>query len=206
MTSSNWVRWSGLAGMVGGVVWALWYVGAYFVGWGGPASAQYGAYETYNSLMPAVLLLLLAGLAGAHALQRKHSGWLGGVGYILASTGLLVMIARNVAEFWILTEESYGTSSLRNSAWMAFGLGLLTFYAGSVLFGVATLRAKILPRPGALLLLLWFPAGLLLSVIVQLLSVPEELSFSGLSGLCGLGWAIVGYALWSGGAPAARVR
>lgn len=202
--AASWIRWSGLAAVLGGVLWALWYVGAYFVGWGSPSSAEYGAYEAYNRSMPGVLVLLLAGLVGAHMLQRKVYGWLGKAGFVVASIGLLGMIAGNVAEFWIFTEEAYGTSSLRDNAWMAFGLGLFAFYAGSVLFGIATLRASILPRPGALLLLIWFPAGFVMSSLLQLVSVPEDLSFLGLSGLCGLGWAILGYALWSGGDEAAR--
>lgn len=193
-----------MAAVLGGILWALWYVGAYFVGWGNPASSEYGAYEIYNRLMPAVLVLLLAGLVGTHKLQRNVYGRLGKTGFVLASIGLLGMIAGNVAEFWIFTEEAYGTSSLRDNAWMAFGLGLFALYAGSVLFGIATLRARILPRPGAVLLLIWFPAGFIMSSLLQLVSVPEELSFSVLSGLCGLGWAILGYALWSGGDEAAR--
>lgn len=202
--AASWIRWSGLAAVSGGVLWALWYVGAYLVGWGAPSSAEYGAYETYNRSMPVVLVLLLAGLVGAHALQREAYGWLGRVGFVVASVGLLVMIAGNVAEFWVFSEEAYGTSSLRDNAWMAFGLGLFAFYAGSVLFGTATLRARTLPRLGALLLLIWFPAGFVMSGLLQLVSVPEDLSFSGMSGLCGLGWAILGYALWSSGSEAAR--
>ncbi len=204
MSSSNWIRWSGLVGILGGVLWALWYVGAYFVGWGVPSSPEYDTYETYNRLMPIVLLLLMVGLAGAHALQRGVYGWLGKAGFALASMGLVVMIIGNVAEFWAFTEEAYRSGSLRDGAWMAFGLGLFAFYVGSVLFGIATLRAGMLPRLGAFLLLIWFPAGFVMSGLLQLVSVPEYLSFSGMSGLCGLGWAVLGYALWSRGDEAAR--
>ena len=196
MFPSNWIRWSGLVGMVCGALWALWYVGAYFVGWAPTSKPE---YETYNRLMTIVLLLLLVGLAGAHTLQRSINGWLGTIGFVLASLGLVVMIAGNVTEFWAFTEEAYGSDSLRNFGWMGFGLGQLTPYIGSVLFGVATLRARMLPRLGALLLLVWFPAGMMMSGLLQLASVPEALAFSGLTGLCGLGWIILGYALWSGG-------
>lgn len=196
--SSSWIRWSGLAAVLGGALWAFWYVGAYFVGWGVPSNPEYDAYETYNRLMPVVLVLLLVGLAGAHALQRRTYGWLGTAGFAVASVGLGAMIAGNAAEFWAFTEEAYGPGSLRDAAWAVFGLGMFVFYAGSVLFGIATLRAKMLPRPGALLLLIWFPAGFLINGLLQLAGVPEELSFSGLTGLCGVGWVILGYALWFG--------
>ena len=114
------------------------------------------------------------------------------------------MIAGNVAEFWAFTEEPYGTGSLRDTAWALFGLGLFAFYLGSVLFGVATLRARILPRSGALLLLIWFPAGMVVSSLLQLAGVPEDLSFSGLTGLCGVAWMILGHATWSGKAEQVR--
>ena len=199
--SSNWLRWSGLAGELGGALWALWYVGVSLVG-----SAGYG---TYNRLMPLVLLLLAVGLLGLHAAQNGSHGGIGRAGFMVTLVGLLAMIAGNVAEFWVFTEEAYGTSSLRDTAWMVFGLGLFAFYLGSVLFGIATLRARILPRLGALLLLIWFPAGFVMSGLLQLVGVPEALAFSGVTGLCGLGWATLGYALLSGGEAArqpARVR
>ena len=164
------IRWSGLAAVLGGALWALWYVGAYFVGWGGPSNPEYDAYETYNRLMPVVLVLLLMGLAGAYALQRQTYGWLGTAGFSVASAGLVAMIAGNVAEFWAFTEEAYGASSLRDSAWMAFGLGMFAFYVGTVLFGIGTLRARVLPRFGAVLLLVWFPAGFIVSGMLHNLS------------------------------------
>ena len=201
MLSSNWLRWSGLAGVLGGVLWALWYVGVSLVGGAG--------YGTYNRLMPLVLLLLAVGLLGLHAAQNGSHGGIGRAGFMVALGGLLVMTAGNVADFWVFAEEGYGPASLKHSAWMLFGLGLLAFYVGTVLFGAGTLRAGVLPRSGALLLLVWFPLGFVASGLLQFAGVPEALAFSGMTGLCGLGWAILGHALLSGGEAArqpARVR
>ncbi len=164
---------------------------------GSSRELEYEAYEAYNRSMPVVLVLLLVGLAGAHALQRRTYGWLGTAGFAVASIGLVAMIVGNVAEFWAFTEESYGIGPLRDAAWAVFGLGLLAFYIGSVLFGIATLRGRVLPRLGALLLLVWFPVGFVVSGLLQLAGLPEDLSFSGLTGLCGVGWMILGYAIWS---------
>ncbi len=196
MASLALIRMGGLAAMLGGTLWALWYVGASLVG--------SGAYETYNRLMPAVLVLLAVGLLAFYAVQNASHGWVGRVGFVVAVVGLVVMIAGNMVEFWTFSEEAYGPDSLRNSAWMAFGLGLFTFYIGTVLFGVDTLRAGELPRFGALLLLIWFPVGLVVSGLLQLVGVPEGLAFSGLTGLLGVGWVVLGYAVWSGGSGAAR--
>ncbi len=182
--------------MVGGVLWALWYVGVSLVGGTG--------YGTYNRLMPVVLLLLAVGLLGVHAAQNGSHGRVGRAGFVVALVGLLVMIAGNVADFWVFAERGYGPASPKHNAWMLFGLGLFALYAGTVLFGVGTLRARVLPRSGALLLLIWFPLGFVVSGLLQLAGVPEALAFSGMTGLCGLGWAILGYALWSGGKAARR--
>ena len=74
--AANWIRWSGSAAMLGGVLWALWYVGAYFVGWGSPSIPEYDAYEIYNRSMPVVLLVLLVGLAGAQRCKGEPTdGW-----------------------------------------------------------------------------------------------------------------------------------
>ena len=191
MASQDVVRMGGLAAVLGGTLWALWYVGAYLAGSGG--------YEAYNRLMPAVLILLAVGLLAFYAAQNARSrGWVGRAGLVVALGGFLVMIVGNVAEFWVFTEEAYGPNSLRNSAWMAFGLGLLTVYVGTVLFGIGALRAGKLPRLGALLLVIWFPVGFAASGLLQLVGVPEGLAFSGMTGLQGAGWALLGYAIWSG--------
>ena len=53
MPSSELVRWSGLAAMLGG---ALWSIGFNFVGWGEPGTPVYERYEAYNRLLPLALL------------------------------------------------------------------------------------------------------------------------------------------------------
>jgi len=209
-SSSTSIRWGGLAAVLGGVLWALWYVGVYTTGLVVP---RYEGYEGYNRLMPFVLVLLLAGLTGAYAqLRRNHTlassagldpvqrrlyGWIGLVGFVLAALGLLVMIAGNVAEFWAFTDEAYGRGTLRDYSWMAFGLGMSILYGGTILFAIAALTASMLSRLAALPLLIWFPVGFVLSGLLQLLGVPEGLAYSGLNGLCGLGWVLLGYALLS---------
>ncbi len=199
MASPDLVRMGGLAAVLGGALWALWYVGAHLAGSGG--------YETYNRLMPAVLLLLAVGLLTFYAAQDARSrGWAGRAGLVVALVGLLMMTVGNVAEFWALNEEAYGPDALRNSAWMAFGLGMFAVYVGTVLFGIGTLRAGQLPRSGALLLVIWFPAGFVASGLLQLAGVPEGLAFSGMTGLQGAGWVILGYAVWSGKGNAVQQR
>ena len=191
--SSNWIRLCGLAGILGGTLWALWYVGVYFVG------ERYENYEAYNRLMPVVLLLLLAGLAGADAAQARAHGRMGRTGFVVASVGLVAMIAGNAAEFWLFTTQPYAEVNGRQVSFAIFGLGMLVLAAGSALFGVATARAGILPRSGALLLVVWLPAGILCAVLLGATGLlPGDLAFSlGSAATLGTGWIVLGLALWS---------
>jgi hypothetical protein len=185
--------------VLGGALWALWYVGASLVGG--------EAYQAYNRSMPVVLVLLAVGLLALHAAQEGGHGPLGRSGLVVALVGLAVMLVGNVADFWVFAEEGYGPASPKHSAWMLFGLGMAALYVGTVLFGIGTLRAGALPRLGALLLLVWFPLGFVVSGLLQLVGVPEGLAFSGMTGLLGAGWVVLGYAVWSQrGAVGARPR
>ena len=199
MASSGLARLGGLVAVLGGTLWTLWYVGGSLVGGEG--------YQAYNRLMPLVLVLLAVGMLAFHAVQEGRHGPVGTAGLVVALVGLAVMIAGNVAEFWAFSEEAYGPSTLRDNAWMLFGLGMVAFYVGTVLFGIGTLRARALPRLGALLLLVWFPLGFVVSGLLQLVGVPEGLASSGMTGLLGAGWVVLGYAVWSQrGAVGARPR
>ena len=204
--SSTPIRSGGLVGMFGGALWALWYVGVPLVG------ERYESYETYNRLMPVVLLLLMAGLACYHAAQRGLYGRPGTVGFIACFVGLVLMVVGNVAEFWLFTTQAYAEANGRQASWGVFLLGMLLLAIGSALFGVATMRARVLPRLGGLLLVVWLPAGILSSIFSAITGLlPTDLAFSlGSAGTLGAAWVVLGYAMWSGRARAtkrpARVR
>ena len=69
-------------------------------------------------------------------------------------------------QFWLFTAGPYGPASLRNIGWGLFLIGVLVLYAGTVFFGIATWRAGVLPRRGALPLMSWFPAGILAALVL----------------------------------------
>ncbi len=79
---------------------------------------------------------------------------------------------------------------------------MLTYVVGSVLFGIATFRAGVLPRGGALLLVvggpLWFFGPAFFSSLIDgskdwLLALPAMVP----AVLFGGGWALLGHALRS---------
>jgi hypothetical protein len=135
--------------MVGGVLWALWTVGFNFVGYGQPGTPAYERYEAYNRLLPLALLPVVVGFLGLHAAQRRSYGWLGRAGFVTALVGLTLVVAGSVGEFWVFTTQPYGEANGRDASWTIYLLGHLVLAIGSVLSGIATVRAKVLPGKAA---------------------------------------------------------
>ena len=142
--SSNLVRLSGLAAMLGGVLWPLWVVVEQSVGWGEPGSTAYQRYELINRLLPLAILPVVVGLVGLHVVLRRSYGWLGTAGFITLLVGFALMVAGSVGEFWIFSAQSY-TGPGRNASWVLFLLRHLVLAIGTVLFGIGIARAKVLP-------------------------------------------------------------
>jgi hypothetical protein len=120
-------------------------------------------------------LLLAVGLVGLHALQKNNYGLLGQGGFYVAlaavaarTSGAAVFLAGSLALEWI---SFPGT------------LGLLVEF---MLYGVATVQARVLPR--------WYGLALIVALPVTL-----PLATYG-STLFGLILLALGYVLWSRGA------
>lgn len=118
------------------------------------------------------LLLSTVGLVGLHALQRNSYGRLGRVGLYIA---LVAVAARVLGAVVFLM----GSSALE---WISLP-GTLAMLVGFVLYGVATLRARVLPRMYGLALAVSMPVSLPLSVYGTM--------------LFGLILTVLSYALWS---------
>lgn len=193
MGSSNLVRWGGLAAMAGGVLWALWTGGFNFVDYVGElGTPAYERYEAYNRLLPVVLLPVVVGFLGLHAAQRRSYGWLGRAAFVTVLLGLALVIAGSVGEFWVFTEQPYGEPNGRDASWTVYLLGHLVLAVGSVLFGIASVRAKVLARK---------PTKLF-AVLGGFAVAPF---FGALIFAIPFTW--LGYALWSGrGEPARQPR
>ncbi len=122
-------------------------------------------------LFIAALLLSAVGLVGLHTLQKGSYGRLGRVGLYIA---LAAVAARVLGAVVFLA----GSSALE---WISLPstLGMLV---GFVLYGVATLRTRVLPR--------WY--GLALTA-----ALPVSLPLAGYGTiLFGLFLLVLGYALW----------
>ena len=143
MSASALIRWGAVGLMLGGVVWVVLGLSA-LVGY---LQAIPGREDVV--LFVAAHLLSVAGLVGLHALQKDSYGLLGRAGFYLA---LAAMAARAFGAVVFLA----GSSA---AEWISFPatLGMLV---GFVLYGVATLRARVLPR--------WYGVALIVSLPISL--------------------------------------
>jgi hypothetical protein len=140
--SSGLVRWSGLAAMLGGVLWALWAGVEQSVGWGQPGTPVYERYELINRLLPFALLPVVVGFIGLHVAQRRSYGLLGMAGFATVLIGFMLIIAGSVGEFWVFSDQSYEGAG-RNASWVLFLLGHPVLAVGTLLFGIASARTEV---------------------------------------------------------------
>jgi hypothetical protein len=203
-TPSNLIRWAGLSAVAGGGLFA----GIQAVH---PpdtlSSVTTGTWVAVHSTGLAMSLLNLLGITAIYARQARRAGWLGLVGYLAFSLMWALTTAFQFLEAFVLpalvTEAPRFVEGLLGMVgghpsdidlgavpvvWTVTGL---LYLAGGVLFGVATLRARILPRWSAGLLSVGTVLPLIGSSLVphpfdRIFAVPV-----------GLALASLGYALWS---------
>jgi hypothetical protein len=143
----------------------------------GQGTEDLGSFSYYllETIFCIATIAMLAGLAGFQALQAASYGWLGVIGFYAAFIGTALMLISTAATI-IAGRE------VLNFLFVLGFLGTL----GLVLLGVATLRARVLPR--------W--CGVLLIVAVLGIPVYFALGNYGSAILYGLVWLGLGYALW----------
>ena len=148
----------------------------------------------------------LFGMAGLYARQVEESGWLGLIGFILFTVWMTLVCGLSFVEAFILPKLATESPAFI-AGWMgmfsgipsAVDLGVLPtlwnisgpmYILGPLLFGIATFRARVLPRWAGVLLALnvvWVPIGAIVPPEYQ----PKIMIPIGLA----LAW--LGYALFS---------
>ena len=204
VTVPSLIRWSGLAALVAGLI----FVGIQPIH---PPDAlpsvTTGEWAIITTLKTAMCLLFLIGITGIYARQVKDAGWLGLAGflllivcwwlqsaYVFAETFIVPQLATSAPPFVVsflgIASGNPGEMNIEPlPAIYSLGIGI-PYMLGGLLFGIATLRAGILPRwPAGLLAVaatLTPAAALLPHEIQRLAAIPV-----------GLALAWLGYALWS---------
>ncbi len=136
-------------------------------------------------LFVVAMLLTATGLVGLHALQRGRYERLGLAGLCIA----LAAIAAHVlaAVLYLAGNPAF--------QWLSSPVGAVGMLVGFVLYGIATLRAGVLPR--------WYGLTLTVSMPVSL-GLGHLLAAYWSSLLFGLFFLVLGYALWSRRSTAAE--
>ncbi|HEU5327048.1 MAG: hypothetical protein ACTHNK_10030 [Thermomicrobiales bacterium] len=201
-TTTNLIRWTGLAALVAGIIFAaIQPIHPPDV----VASVTTSAWAVITPLKWAMCLLFLLGIAGLYARQVEESGWLGLAGALLLGLSWGLQTGFVFAEAFVapplaavspgfvdaIVGISYGHTG-------GFALGALPalysvmgvlYMLGGLVFGLATFRAGVLPR---------WPAGLL--AVVSAVTPAAALLPHHLQRLVGmpvgLALAWLGFALW----------
>jgi hypothetical protein len=187
--SSDSRRRSAWAGMLGGLLWALFPLGEL------PAAqlvlTPKGSLAYYSLGYLCATLLLLTSLQGFHALHRRSYGWLGTVGFYVSFVALVLAFAGGAFE--VTKTATTSTGSI-----IAYWTVIMSFFIlawGSALLGLG-IAGKLHDPPsylGGLLLSIAVPLGFL---FVFATGAAWRFDFwVGLTVPYGAAWLLLGYAL-----------
>lgn len=201
LTGHSLIRLAGLSAVLAGIC----YVGVgVFHPANVPSSVTTAPWVAAHLLACATCVFGVLGMAGLYARQAVKSGWLGLVGFVMLSLWLVLIMGFSFVEAFILPQVGTVTPAFVEG-WMGMfngtpstvNLGVLPmlwtlsaplYILGGVSFGVATFRARILPRGAALLL----AAGTAVAPVAGLLPLAAQPKTAIPVGLA-LAW--LGYAL-----------
>ena len=204
ITTPKVIRWAGLSAMAAGIIFAAIQ----------PihppdvlASVNTSIWAILTSLKLAMCFFFLLGITGLYARQVGESGWLGLVGFLLFSLSWALMTGFVFAEVYILPVLATAAPKfvdtylgIVNGSPAEMNIGALVptyavvgilYMLGGLIFGIATFRARVLPR---------WPAGLLAVVAVLTPAaalLPHEIQRVAAGMPMGIAVAWLGYALWS---------
>jgi hypothetical protein len=197
MSGGRLIRWAGLAGAIGGllllatdiVTWAAFY--------NQPASVVGASSAWVITLSLEVLAAYLAFLAlvGLYARQATQSGAFGFASFIIASLSTALNIgvvwagAFLVPELAAVAPNFLDAAERSPSGMLAVGSfsAIVLLALGWGLFGIASLRAKVLPALPSWLLIV----GAILSLVLGIVDLPLD------SVLFGVALVWLGWWLWS---------
>jgi hypothetical protein len=155
-----------------------------------PGIPQEGLGE--SALHSTWVLLLVFGFLGLHLHQQHAAGVFGQIATLVVLFGTVMLFAASLPESTVLPalpKDSAMLDAPPPAMLAVFLVSFVAYVAGLLLFGIATWRARVLPRPAAALLVI----GVVLALVLKS-SVPGIL-------------AVLGVALaWLGAATVARAR
>lgn len=203
ITASSLMRLAGISAMIAGLCFLV-------IGMFHPLNEPSAVDTTWVNVHIAATALGffgLFGMAGLYARQVEESGWLGLAGFLLFTAWMTLVCGFSFVEALILPKLATESPAFI-AGWMGMfsgapspvDLGILPmlwnisgpmFILGPVLFGIATFRARVLPR--------WAGALLALNAVLVPLGAIVPPAYQPKIIMIPLGLALVwlGYALWA---------
>lgn len=203
ITAPNLIRWSGLAAIAAGLIFA----GIQPIHPADElASVTTRFWVVIISLKLAMCLFFLIGITGIYARQAEKAGWLGFAGFALLIVSFWLQTGFVFVELFVLPVVATSLPGFVDSALgiangqpgimdigafvPTYGVVGICYLLGGLLFGIATVRAGVLPRWPAILLafaaIITPMAALLPHALQRYAAVPMGVA---------LVW--LGYSLWS---------
>jgi len=203
ITSARLIRWSGIAAILAGLIFAgIQPIHPADV----VASVTTSLWAVIISLKLAMCLFFLVGITGIYARQAEKAGWLGFAGFALLTVSFWLQTGFVFVELFVLpvvatslpgfVESALGIANGQPGAMdigafvPAYGVLGVCYLLGGLLFGIATIRAAVLPRLPAILLavaaVITPAAALLPHALQRYAAVPM-----------GIALILLGYSLWS---------
>jgi hypothetical protein len=182
MSSSNLTRPGGLAAMLGGLLVILVLI---------PIHIMNENSVWVNVTWIPTLVLLAMGMVELRSRQQGGLGWLGNTGFFLAVIGTVLFTVVSLGNALYKGPLQTTPPELVQAI---EGVVVLSMMAGTLLLGIATAKAGVLPRWSGLALVIGTLSALILGFIG---SENVRLQEAGVL-LFGVGWAVLGFALWSG--------
>ncbi len=197
MSPSKLIRWGGMTSILSGLLLILFAV---FHPAREVTLAQDGlSWGLEHQLGIVSMVLMLFGLIGLYARQIERSSTLGFIGFVTAFAGVALYMGGMFLDayfFPLLAVQAPSivtdvlTGNVSGLPAVGLGLSVVLFVVGFMVFGLATIRAGVLPRAAGVLLIVGAPLfgpGSLLPKLVQ----------TGGAVVFGLGLIWLGYAVWS---------
>ena len=197
MSTSNLIRWGGLSIFLGGSLWAMQKIGwQLFIGNQDPLSYPQPAATILWIMGLTAALLILLGLPTLYAHQARQAGRLGLIAFVIVFIGMAlvtgnayfgVFIQAGLADLIVLAEKAGVIVQEPVAAGIGFMTTLLLYTLGWLLFGLSSLKARVLLRWAAVVVLVGLVTGFLfLATSFSLLGFP----------ITEIGIAWLGFALW----------
>lgn len=207
MSTTKLIRSSGLSLMLGGIIFAV-----HLITHPPGETAEYAFYPLWvpSHLLGSIAsVLILFGLVGLYLRQSEKIGLPGLIGFILTfvgftlSAGALIFIsvifvpflaARGMDSFVDPKGPLFTSSAMQ----LMVGVSALSLLLGLLLLAITTLRAHVLPRWGAWVIILTIPLGIVGGAFIFFIGTSlQGILQTFLGVLLGLGLAAWGWALWS---------